>query len=121
MKTYSCMNNLPFASLSPLYKSSLEEFIKAVSEMFKERLHSIILYGSYARGDALPDSDVDILVTLDSSEDLNHDWDKCIDLAADIASNTGVLISVLVCIAKDYAERQHPLLINIRREGVAVE
>jgi hypothetical protein len=30
------------------------------------------------------------------------------------------LISVMVCLAKDFAEREHPLLMNIRREGVAV-
>ena len=113
-------NPLPI-SLEPSYKSSLEEFTRSVSEIFEKRLNSIIIYGSHARGDALPDSDLDILVVLDSSEDLNIDWDKCIDLVADIASKTGILISVMVCLKKDYAERQHPLLMYIRREGVVVE
>ena len=121
MKDVFHMIKFPPASLKPFQKSSLEEFTRTVSEIFADRLNSIILYGSHARGDALPDSDIDILIVLETSQDLNHDWDECIDVAADIASNTGLLISVMVCLERDYAERQHPLLINIRREGIVVE
>ena len=120
MKMVFQANNFPIPSLTPSHKCSLEEFNNAVSALFRDRLCSVILYGSHARGDALPDSDIDILVVLDSSENLSHDWDQCIDRAADLASRTGVLISVMVCLAKDFAEREHTLLMNIRREGVAV-
>ena len=118
MRRTSDINSIALSNFSSLKKAALEEFIQDISQKFHDRLSSVILYGSYARGDALPDSDVDVLVVLNSSEDLNRDWDECIDIVADIASRTGVLISVLVCLAKDYAERQHPLLINVRREGV---
>jgi len=117
---HSCTNSSSLPFLSPSKVNSLKEFTSAVSVLLQNRLRSVILYGSHARGDALPDSDMDILVVLDSSEDINHDWDQCIDLAAEIASRTGVLISVLVCLAKDYAEREHPLLMNIRHEGIMV-
>ena len=33
-------------------------------DAFGERLHRLILYGSYARGDATPQSDIDVLVVL---------------------------------------------------------
>jgi len=121
MKNVTGIKNSPLKFLPNSYKSSLEEFTRAVKGLFTKRFHSMVLYGSYARGDALPDSDLDILVVLDSSKDLNLDWDQCIDLAAEIASRTGVLISVLVCLSNDYIERMHPLLINIRSEGIIVE
>lgn len=120
MKNHSKTNLRRPISLSPMNHKSLEEFKTVVSTSFSQRLKTIILYGSQARGDALSDSDIDVLVVLNSSENINRDWDQCIDIASEIASRTGVLISVMVCNAKDYAEREHPLLMNIRREGVMV-
>ena len=120
MKTHLTTNRLGLASLSPLNIQTLEEFTKAVSALLQNRLKTVILYGSQARGDALSDSDIDILLVIDSSENINLDWDQCINIAAEIASQTGVLISVMLCHAKDYAEREHPLLMNIRREGIMV-
>ena len=40
----------------------LSEIAKTAKETFGEQLDSVILYGSYARGDYTPDSDVDIMI-----------------------------------------------------------
>ncbi len=47
-------------------KKKLEMFISAMSEIFKEKLKSIFLYGSYARGDFIKGiSDINILVVVE--------------------------------------------------------
>lgn len=46
----------------------LEEYVKKVSEIYGEHLKSVILYGSYARGDFRPDSDIDIMILVDLTD-----------------------------------------------------
>lgn len=49
----------------------LEEYIAIVKEIYGEHLNQIILYGSYARGSYKADSDIDIMILSDlSDEDL---------------------------------------------------
>ena len=46
----------------------LGQYVEEVKKIYGERLKSVILYGSYARGDFRPDSDVDIMILLDMSD-----------------------------------------------------
>ena len=44
------------------------QYIEAVKKIYGSHVRQIILYGSYARGDFRPDSDVDIMILLDMSD-----------------------------------------------------
>ena len=50
-----------------MYKPLLERFVSAIEEVFGEPLVSIVVYGSVARGDAGPESDVDVLLVLEDA------------------------------------------------------
>ncbi|MBI4699583.1 MAG: nucleotidyltransferase domain-containing protein [Deltaproteobacteria bacterium] len=54
------------ASLRP----ALEQLARRLRELFGDRLRELRLYGSYARGEASEDSDVDVLVVVDGLTDL---------------------------------------------------
>ena len=43
----------------------LGEYVKVISEIYGQHLKSVILYGSYARGDFRTDSDIDIMILVD--------------------------------------------------------
>ena len=45
-------------------KQIIEEIRDLLEKAYRERFYRIILYGSEARGEAKPDSDIDILVLL---------------------------------------------------------
>lgn len=45
----------------------LQTYISEIKKIYGTHLSKIILYGSYARGDFRPDSDVDIMILLDLS------------------------------------------------------
>jgi len=44
----------------------LDELKERLSAAYGERLHAVVLFGSEARGDARPDSDIDVLVVLET-------------------------------------------------------
>jgi len=46
----------------------LGKYIQEIQKIYGLHLRQIILYGSYARGDFKPDSDVDIMILLDISD-----------------------------------------------------
>ena len=50
------------------------EYVAAVREHFGERVTQIWLYGSAARGDWTPESDIDVLVLLSREEPDDMEW-----------------------------------------------
>lgn len=49
-------------------QSLIEQYVIEIQNIYGVHLRQIILYGSYARGDFRPDSDVDIMILLDLSD-----------------------------------------------------
>ena len=46
----------------------MQEFAKSVRKILGNSLDSVIVYGSYARGDYTESSDIDIMILVDSTE-----------------------------------------------------
>ena len=55
--------------LPRIVSRALDELARAVRERIGERVSEIVLFGSYARGGAGEDSDVDVLVVIDALTD----------------------------------------------------
>lgn len=49
-------------------RSLIDNYVIEIQKIYGNYLRMIILYGSYARGDFEPDSDVDIMILLDMSD-----------------------------------------------------
>ena len=49
-------------------QSLIDQYIAEIKKIYGKHLRQVILYGSYARGDFRPDSDVDIMILLDMSD-----------------------------------------------------
>jgi uncharacterized protein len=56
--------------LPPAIRSALAEYAERLRGVFGERVIELRLFGSYARGEANEDSDVDVLVVVDGLTDL---------------------------------------------------
>ena len=48
------------------------DFVTRLKRLFSSELYSVVLYGSKARGEATPDSDIDLLVILDARSRRNR-------------------------------------------------
>jgi len=99
-------------------KKILEEFKKEIEKLYSKRLKSIILYGSWARGDATEESDIDVLIVLEGKVISGKEIDRMIDIITGINLKHRVLIPVYPISEEDYSTINSPLLINVRREGV---
>ena len=96
----------------------LKEFKSQIESLYGSRMKKIILYGSWARGDATEDSDIDLIVVLEGSLEPGKEIDRMIDIITDINLKYNVLISVYPVSAEDYLTLKTPLLMNARKEGV---
>ena len=97
----------------------LKEFKLKTAELYGARLKKIVLYGSYARGQANDEhSDIDLAVVLAGTVEPCREIDRMIDIITDINLDYDVLLSVYPVSENDYRSVNSPLLLNVRREGI---
>lgn len=99
-------------------KPILEEFKTALKKLYGKRLKNIILYGSWARGDAKEHSDIDLVVILEGVVRPGKEIDRMIDIITDLQLKYNTLISVYPVSEKKYMTVKSPLLLNVHREGI---
>ena len=98
----------------------VQEFRRAVEQAYGERLRALALYGSLARGDWSPDSDIDVLVLLDNGLDIRAERDRVWRLAWEINYRHEVLVEPFVLAEDEFRRSAAPVFLNIRREGIFI-
>lgn len=83
------------------------------------RLRGVILYGSEARGDTTPESDIDVLVLLEDPVDYGHDLDTNLEALYPLAEKWSRRISAKPVSAEAYKKLDCPLHREAHREGIA--
>ncbi len=98
----------------------VEQISRTIRRM--EPTATTILYGSEARGDNRPDSDIDVLILLDGDKrDLKRE-DKLSGELYEIELASGVLISPMIMLRKQWENRpfKTPFYINVMNEGIRI-
>jgi len=98
----------------------VKEFREKAEKLYGKRLKNIILYGSWARGQATEDSDIDLAVILEGEVDPCREIDAMIDLITNINLDFETLLSVFPLSVTDFRQLNSPLLLNLRKEGKPV-
>lgn len=104
-------------------RSLLTEYLSEVKKIYGSHLKSVILYGSYARGDYSPDSDVDIMILVDLK---NEDMDLYSDALSEVGFEYNVAYDIWIMpVVKNIDHFQHwryayPFYQNISKEGVTL-
>ena len=98
----------------------IKEFKLEVRELYGKRLKNVILCGSYARGAATDDSDIDVAVVLEGDISPGREIDRMIDIITEMNLKHNILISVYPVSEIDYLTLKSPLLMNVRKEGAPI-
>jgi uncharacterized protein len=93
---------------------------EVLSQCYGSRLKGVILYGSMARGEAGPASDIDLLVLLSPPFDYFAELRQIVDVLYPIQLESEQLISAKPALASDYEVGSISLYRNVQREGVPV-
>lgn len=100
----------------------MAELKEALEKKYGDKLKKLVLFGSHARGDARPDSDIDFLVVLALSEkdlSVSREIMKINETAVDLILKYEKTISIIPVSFETYMESQYSFFINVRKEGIA--
>jgi predicted nucleotidyltransferase len=99
-------------------KSLISRIKEHLTKMYGAGIKKVILYGSYVRGEATSDSDIDVLVLIDQSLNPFEVRESLSDLLFDIILDEGELVSVIVVPEHLYENYNSPFMLNVRKEGL---
>ena len=102
-------------------KLALEHFVNRVRQELRANVVDVRLFGSEARGEGTPESDLDVLVVVQPDDKRVALEDRIIDIAFDVNIEFGVFISPCVVtqgILSHPVWRETVFLENVLREGI---
>ncbi len=89
-----------------------------LGDVYGPRLRGVYLFGSRARGDQRPDSDVDILIVLDRVDGYGLELRRSSQAVSELSLSSGVPISRLLVSEQSWLKRDRPFLSAISDDAV---
>ena len=104
--------------MPPHIQKLLQELKSELIRIYGERLKGVYLYGSYARGEQQPGSDVDVMIVLTSYQRYGDEIRRTSELNAKLSLAYNLSISRLFLTEERWKHEDSPLLRNIRTQGL---
>ena len=97
--------------------SMLSAFKTSLSALYGDRLRNVFMFGSYARGEQVPESVLDVLIVLDQIDRYGEEVDRTGEITSMLSLSHGVSLSRVFVSESDRREARTPLLQAVRREA----
>ena len=99
----------------------LDKYLLEIQKIYGSHLKSVILYGSYARGDYTPESDIDIMILVDlKQEKIDEYSDEMSELIYEYNIDYNIWMMPVVKKEDHFMKwvEAYPFYSNVQREGV---
>ena len=96
----------------------MKELKEGLAQIYGDKLKAVYLYGSYARGNAKTDSDIDVMIVIRNYRSYGKEIDRTGKLTSNLALEYGISISRVMMKEMQWKSSDSPLLRNIRVDGV---
>ncbi len=113
------INREQMARTDPIVEEAISLYISRIRDAYGDSISQIVLFGSYARGEAGPESDIDLMViTTDPNWETEY---RLITMGYQVFSETGVMLSVKVRTWGEFNRSGNIFFLQtIKQEGVLV-
>ena len=113
---------MAFKSIQKPEIATISNAVKvALQNIYGERLVSVLLYGSFARGEEKMESDIDFLYVLkDENVRKGHEIRFSAHVAADLSLQFGISISLHPTSAGSFEQTDRLFYQNIKKEGIFI-
>ncbi|KPQ39759.1 MAG: toxin-antitoxin system antidote component [Phormidium sp. OSCR] len=102
----------------------LPEIIELIKNWFNThysvQVVQIILYGSQARGEANPDSDIDLLIVMKSAFNYTDEIEKTSEFIQKISLEYETVVSRAFVSEQRFNQEKSPFILNVHREGIVL-
>lgn len=98
----------------------LPQLKQYLQNLYGEKLDRIVLFGSQARGEARPDSDIDVLIVFKELFDYSQESQRINNFVTDLCLEYSVVISCIFTTSEEFQQHDSSFFRNVRREGVTV-
>ena len=118
----------PLATKLHQYREHLKQKVRGILTELKQcfkvlygsRLVQIVLFGSQARGEPNPGSDIDVLVVLREPVNFEIEDKLLSEVVAELSLRYTEVINCILINENDFQYSQEPLLRNVRLEGIVI-
>lgn len=98
----------------------IRQLRKELEKIYGARLKEVYLFGSYARGDADDDSDIDAAVVLDRISSRFEERQRCSEIRANLSLDNNCVINPFFFNEKEFEGGRYMLHRNIAKEGILI-
>ena len=104
-------------------RAILAEYVSEIKAIYAEKLAKVILYGSYAREDDTPESDIDIMILVDGGDAEAREQNDALAAMTyefDMKHDVYVESSARSLRHFNYWRKAYPFYKNVSREGLVL-
>lgn len=88
--------------------------------LYGERLKGLMLFGSYARGEASLESDVDFLLILNGVFDAWEEIERTGGVVSELSLRYGITISLIPINDNEFQDGKTPFMMEVKKEGIPI-